>query len=241
MAIALNLDEQRHRYRALDDWFRTPQGHHLAEAFTAQLARHDAFLRGATLLQLGLCGDNIWLDALLFNQKYCFTPCLDAPGTAFVGSPQTLPFHRNSMDTVIAPMTCEIFGSDKYPLDEIDRVLKPMGHVVFLGINPLTLWGLALRCHRLPYLGNVPVTLTSSLLLKRALIARGYQQKMFEGFYYVPPFRDARWIKRFLFLNDMGKLASLFPAGFYCLVMQKYQAPLSPLRSTPRETFLLPG
>jgi len=241
VAILLNLDEQRHRYRALDDWFRTPQGHYLGEAFAVQLARCDACLRGSTLLQLGLCGDNLWLDALVCNQKYSFTPCLDAPNATFIGSPQTLPFHRNSIDTIIAPMTCEIFGQDKHPLDEIDRVLKPMGHVVFLGINPLSLWGAALRCHRLPCFGHVPVTLTSSLLLKRALLTRGYQQKALETFYYVPPFRNERWIKPFLFLNEVGKLASLFPAGFYCLVMQKVQASLPHLRSTARETFLLPG
>lgn len=237
----MNLDYQRHRYRALDDWFRTSQGHHLGKSFAVQLARFEAYLRGNILLQLGLCGDNAWLDALLFHQKYILAPYLGAPDTNLVGSPQTLPFHRNSIDTIIAPMTCEIFGRDKHPLDEIDRVLKPMGYVVFLGFNPCSLWGLALQAHRLPCFGHTQVTLTSSLLLKRALLARGYQQEAFEVFYYVPPFQDEAWIKRCLFLNDMGKLASFFPAGFYCLIVQKYQDAPPSLQSTPRETFLLPG
>ncbi|MDF1683659.1 MAG: methyltransferase domain-containing protein [Legionellaceae bacterium] len=237
----MNLDEQRHKYRALNDWFGTPQGHHLGEAFHMQLTRHDDFLRGETLLQLGACGDNLWLDALLFHQKYTFTPCLDTPETSFVGSPQALPFHRNSLDTIIAPMTHEIFGSDKQPLDEIDRVLKPMGYVIFLGINPLSLWGLARRFHRLPCFGQAAVTLTSSLLLRRTLLARGYQQAAFESFYYVPPFQTKSWIKKSLFLNDMGKLASFFPAGFYYLVMQKYQSTLSPVREASENIFLLPS
>jgi len=235
----VNLDEQRHKYRALNDWFGTPQGHHLGEAFNLQLASHDAFLRGNILLQLGTCGDNLWFDSLLFNQKYTVTPCLNATEASFVGSPQALPFHRNSIDTIIAPMMHEMFGRDTQPLDEIDRVLKPMGYVIFLGMNPLSLWGAARRFHRLPCFGQASVTLTSSLLLKRALLARGYQQAAFEAFYYVPPFQGEYWIKKSLFLNDMGKLASFFPAGFYYLVMQKYQGSLSPLREFSENIFLL--
>lgn len=237
----MNLDEQRCKYRALDDWFKTPQGHHLGEAFAVQLARYHTYLRGDRLLQIGLCGDNLWLDALVFNQKYTLTPCSDAPKINCVGSPQTLPFQRNSMDAIIAPMTCEIFGRDNHPLDEIDRVLKPMGYAVFLGINPFSLWGIARYLHGLPCFGRTSMTLTSSLLLRRALLARGYRQEAFEAFYYVPPFQHEAWIKRCLFLNDMGKLASFFPAGFYCLVMQKYKGALPPLRPVPERALLLPG
>lgn len=237
----MNLDEQRYQYRALNDWFETPQGYHLGEAFSMQLTSHEDFLRGEILLQLGLCGDNLWLNTLLFNQKYTCTPCLDAPKADFIGSPQALPFHRNSIHAVIAPMTHEIFGHEKHVLDEIDRVLKPMGYVVFFGINPLSLWGIARRFHRLPGFGRARVTLTSSLLLKRDLWARGYQQAAFEVFYYVPPIQSEYWIKKSLLLNDMGKLASFFPAGFYYLVMQKYQRPLSPLRQSPENIFLLPS
>ena len=235
------MDEQRYNYRALDDWFRTPQGHHLGEAFALQLARCEDYLRGSTLLQIGLCGHNLWLDFLSFKKKYTFTPCLDAPQTHFIGSPQTLPFHRNSIDTIFAPMTCDIFGSDKRPLDEIDRVLKPMGYIVFLGINPLSLWGMVRRFHGLPCFGRASVTLTSSLFLRRELLARGYQQEAFEVFYYVPPFQNEKWIKRSLFLNDMGKLASFFPAGFYYLIMQKYENSLPPLRPISENVCLLPG
>lgn len=237
----MNLDEQRYQYRALNDWFETPQGHYLGEAFSMQLASHKDFLRGEILLQLGVCGHNRWLNTLLFNQKYTLTPCLNTFQTNVVGSPQALPFHRNSIDAVLAPMTHEIFGRDRHVLDEIDRVLKPMGYVIFLGMNPLSLWGMARRFHWLPCFGRVSGKLTSSLLLRRDLWTRGYQQAAFEAFYYVPPFQREYWIKKSLFLNDMGKLESFFPAGFYYLAMQKYQRPLSPLRQYSDNVFLLPS
>ncbi|MCH9755629.1 MAG: class I SAM-dependent methyltransferase [Gammaproteobacteria bacterium] len=238
----MNLDEQRHRYRALDDWFKTPQGHYLGEAFAMQLSQFSKHLKKETWLQLGLCDENLWLSQNVLNQPWVCTPCLDAPDTTFITSVEQLPLQRNRVDVVIAPMMLEVFGRHKSPLDEIDRVLAPMGHVIFLGINPVSLWGLALSCRGLSSLSHAFMTPHSPLVLKRAFLNRGYEQQRFETFYYVPPLQNEKWIQKCLFLNEMGKMMSLFPAGFYCLVMQKYQAcsPNQVLR-TRREPMFLPG
>ena len=238
----MNLDEQRHRYRAVDDWFKTPQGHHLGKAFAMQLSQFSKHLKKDVWLQLGLCGENIWLFDNAFKQTWLCTPCLDAPNTTFIASPRYLPLKRNSVDVVIAPMMLEVFGEHKSPLDEIDRVLNPMGHVIFLGINPISLWGAALACRRLSALGQALMTPHSPLVLKRAFLNRGYQQKRFETFYYVPPLQNEKWIRKGLFLNEMGKMMSVFPAGFYCMVMQKYQpSPLMSETRARREPMFLPG
>lgn len=51
-----------------------------------------------------------------------------------------LPLDRNSIDCIIVPLTLETFGSSLSLIDEIDRVLSPMGFVILLGINPWSLW-----------------------------------------------------------------------------------------------------
>ena len=240
----MNLDEQRHRYRVLNDWFKTAQGHALGQAAVARVLQ--AKLQGEMSLQLGLCGDYTWLSDAKFKQCYVSTPCLDLSAQvskhALIASPDNLPFHRNSMDCVIAPMMLEVFGRDHMPLDELDRILSPMGHVVFVGIKPLSLWGLAAYAHRLPCFGEARMNLYSPLALKRDLQRRGYQQTRFETFYYVPPFQRHFLIKKSFFLNEMGKMVSLFPAGFYCLVMQKHQ-PCSSQNTerTRRDPILLAG
>ena len=237
----MNLDEQRHRYCALNDWFKTPQGHYLGEAFAARFSQFNQHLNQDTLLQLGLCGTNSWLPNT-YKKTWLCTPCLDTSHATFIASPEALPLPRNSVDVVVAPMMLEVFGQYKAPWDEIDRVLSPMGHVIFFGINPMSLWGAALACRRLSVLGHAKMMPHSSLLLKRAFSNRGYQQQSFESFYYVPPLQSEKWIQKCFFLNEMGKMMSLFPAGFYCLVMQKYQS--SALRSrtrTAREPMFLPG
>jgi hypothetical protein len=217
----LNLDEQRRRYRALNDYFKTPRGQSLAEAFSIQLAQFKQHLNPGSLLQLGVCGDNQWLSDTAFKHIWCATPCLDAPEAALVTTPLHLPLQQHSVDVVMAPMVLELLGRNHTVLDEIDRVLRPMGHVVFFGINPLSLWGLSLLYHGV--IGTGPMQPHSPWFLKRLFLSLGYQQHRFEMFYYVPPFIRAQWIRKSLFFNEMGKIMPIFPAGCYCLVMQKYQ------------------
>ncbi len=238
----MNLDEQRQRYRALDDWFKTPQGHYLGEAFALQISQFTEHLHHDVLLQLGLCGQNAWLSGDTFRHAWTCTPCLDAPDATFIASPCRIPLLRNSIDVVIVPMMLEVFGQYKSPLDEIDRVLNPMGHVIFLGINPVSLWGAALLGRRLSALGQARMTPHSPLVLKRAFLNRGYQQRRFEAFHYGVPVQSEKWIKRGLFFDEMGKIMPIFPAGFYCMVMQKYSfSPLQSQRRAGREPVFLPG
>lgn len=218
------LEEQILKYNALDAWFKTPQGLHVAKAFTSELASVSELLQGKQLVQLGSCGDNAWLSLLHFRDQWLLSPCEASSKAAVFTSLTSLPLERNSVDCVIAPLTLEAFGLDKSPLDEIDRILKPMGYAIFLGINPISFWGAGLRFHLLECFGNMRSVATSSLLLKRGMINRGYTQCLLKSFYYIPPVTHKKVIKRLEFLNEMGKMIWPFPAGFYCFIVQKYQS-----------------
>jgi hypothetical protein len=67
----------------------------------------------------------------------------------------------------------------------------------------------------------------SSLSLKHDMLSRGYSLCLLDSFYYIPPVANRKWIHYLEFLNEVGKMVWPFPAGFYCLVMQKYQ-PIGP-------------
>ena len=219
----LSLDEQKNKYRALDDWFKTPQGRYVGEAWAECLMSASDRLHGASLLQLGVCGENPWLAPLSYRRQWLLTPCVGTLNASLVVSLTRLPLDRNSIDCIIAPLTMEAFGRDKNPLDEIDRVLKPMGHVVFFGINPLSMWGLALRLGYLSCFGDCSGMLMSPLMLKQSLFERGYCQCLFDTFYYIPPLKHSSMIEGLAFLNEMGKMVAPSPSGFYCLIVQKMQ------------------
>jgi len=222
----LILDEQATKYRLLDDWFRTPQGLRVAHAFSVELMKFHDVLKGDNLLQMGLCGDNLWLTSLRFRHKWLASPC-GLPKPALVTSLNALPIDKNSLDCVIAPLMLEAFLHEKNPIDEIDRVLKSMGYVVFFGVNPWSFWGAALRFGRAGCFGRIHGTLTSSFSLKYTMSERGYRQCSLSNFYYIPPVKNKYLIRSLEFLNVMGKMIWPFPPAFYCLVFQKHQPCLS--------------
>ncbi len=224
------LDEQAKKYCALDSWFKTPQGERVAQAFTDEIMQLNGRLTGERLLQLGSCGDNLWLHALKFRHKWLAHPAVVPQKTAFVSSLTSLPVERDSIDCVIAPLSLEGFFGDKNPIDEIDRVLKPMGYVVYFGINPCSFWGASLYLRHLKCFGQSSVALTSSLSLKHTMLQRGYKLCALSGFYYIPPVASRFLIEKLEFFNEMGKMIWPFPAGFYCFIAQKYQHCPPPLR-----------
>lgn len=209
------------KYRAMDEWFKSPQGTAIAEAFALELNFIDKWLNGDTFLQLGSCGENIWMPFMRFNHKLIITPFLNNK-VDLIGSLHKIPLDRETVDCVLAPLTMEASTNDVV-LDEIDRVLRPMGIAIFFGVNPMSLWGLALKWGYLDCFGKTNVRLYSSLSLKRSMGYRGFRSSIHKNFYFIPPVLSENIISRLNFLNEMGKMIWPFPAGFYCLVLQKYQ------------------
>ena len=208
-------------FLALDDWFLSAQGQELATAFATELRMASVPSRGETLLQLGNCGNNLWLEEFAYPLQWIIAPELWDKSRGIIGSVNAIPMERESIDCILAPLTLEICGPEKNPIDEIDRILKPMGYVIFFGINPWSFWGASLRWGRLSAFAQASATFSSSLRLKHAMVSRGYEQCRLSSFYYLPPLRNDYWLKKLSFLNHMSKMVCPYPAGFYCLILQK--------------------
>jgi hypothetical protein len=224
----LYLDEQKIKFQALNKWFLSDQGLNVARAFANELTPIRDLLHGETFLQLGSLGDSTLSGKLRFLHKWVATPYPGAD-TTFVALLNQFPIDRDSVDCIIAPLIMDAFSNEKNPIDEIDRILKPMGHVVFFGINPLSLWGAWLRFANNTCFGEVKSRPKSVLSIKRAMINRGYIQCHLSSFYYIPPVTRQQWIEKLEIFNVVGKMISPVPAGFYCLVVQKHQENFIPL------------
>lgn len=207
----------------MDDWFQTPQGVRAGQAFSEEIAAFHLQLRGERLLQLGHCGNNAWLAQLAYRQKRIISPCSGRLGTSVITGFNQLPLERDSIDCIISPFTFEAFSLKKHPIDELDRILKPMGYLIFWGMNPLSLWGLALKNGYLQMMGDAKIKLTSVFKVKHVLLSRGFRQCVLSTFYYIPPIKSRMLIHQLEFLNEMGKMLWLYPAGFYCLIVQKHE------------------
>lgn len=216
------IEQQIKQFRALNKWFQSPLGLFAAHEFAVNLDSIDEYVCGETLLQLGNCGENIWLKKLKFNHKWIASPFPLAP-IQLESKLNHLPLNRNSVDCIIAPLTLEPFNDSLSLIDEIDRVLKPMGFVILLCINPWSLWGGAVKLGLLNCYRDRTIKMHPPFNLNRVFIQRGYRQISLTNFCYIPPVNSALLIKKLAFIDEIGKMLWPIPSGFYCYIAQKHQ------------------
>ena len=217
----MTFQEQCDYFQHLDDWFSSPHGRIIAKVIEEELSHLKEIVYGNRLVQLGSCGTNPWLHELPFPHQWIVKPTLLPTGTHCVSSLNALPIERDSIDCLIAPFTVDCFSSKESVIDEIDRVLKPMGYAIFLGINPFSLWGLWLRFSNQNCYGHATGFPKSLIALKRMMAHRGYSHCYCNEFYFIPPVEQLSSIRALSFLNQVGKMVSPLPSAFYCLVMRK--------------------
>ena len=226
-------------FAALRNWFLTSQGRDVGKACATELKNAQIRHQGRYLVQLGDCGPNSWLEELNYQFKYILSPNISAYKRSILGQIENIPLERESVDCVVAPLSLELCHGHNNLLDEVDRILKPMGYVIFFGINPWSWWGTSLRWGQLSTFAHATAAFSASLALKYAMIARGFSQCWLSSFYYLPPIKSDFWLQKLEFLNQMGKMVWPYPAGFYCLILQKYEPCITALPCTLRNDWHL--
>lgn len=217
------IERQIKQYQSLSEWFYSPLGTAVAYEFSKQLDQVQDFLNGDTLIQLGNCGENQWLDDLKYSHKWLVSPFSLHQKEHLECSFNQIPLNRNSVDCVLAPLITEPFGAGLTLIDEIDRILKPMGLIVLMGINPWSLWGAAMKCGLLHCYDDRNIKMRSAFNLNRIFLQRGYRQCSLSNFCYIPPINNKSVIKKLSFFDEIGKMIWPFPSGFYCYIAQKYE------------------
>jgi SAM-dependent methyltransferase len=218
----LDISQQIAKFRALEQWLIKPQGHIVSVAIANELEKLKSFMKSAQLLQLGVCGSAKWFDSFNSVQRWVLSPDQYNKNIDIASPIEYWPLENNSVDMVFAPFTLESVDDINPLIHEIDRVLKPMGRVIIMGINTWSLWSLAARTKQLSCFGDYSAIIHSPLALNRKFTLLGYRQFIHEGFWYIPPIKNPYWLKPLNFLNETGKILWPLPAGLYCFVAQKY-------------------
>jgi SAM-dependent methyltransferase len=136
------------------DWGSSPQGKTLQAWEEQTVLRCTADLFGYNALQIG----QAHADFLAWS-RIPLRVCGDQNAGDVYLQPELLPFAGTSLDLVILPHVLEFSNHPHHVLREIERVLVPEGHVLILGFNPWSLFGLQrglirgyARCARKPSL-----------------------------------------------------------------------------------------
>jgi hypothetical protein len=218
----------------LGQWLRTPAGRYLLRWELEQLDRAVADRFGFHAVQLGLPE----LDGLRANRMphrwvtselpYAVPEPIDMPppdadeGISTQSPPlpvalycdcAALPFPSQSVDLVVMPHTLELTAHPHAALREVERVLRPEGRVVIVGLNPASLWGLRQRAGRLR--SHVGVS-RGPLFLPQAGEFIGYWRlrdwlrllglEVERGRFgcWRPAFASQAWLDRFAWIEPIG-------------------------------------
>jgi SAM-dependent methyltransferase len=222
----------QHRRAELCEWFAQLPGRSLLAVESYSLRAVWPSLFSKVAVQLGCVGP---VD-LLEDCNAQVRAVLDRPGVSgtpvvrVYGVPEQLPFDSRSVDIMLLPHTLEFADDPHQVLREVSRVLTPEGHVVILGFNPFSLWGL---CHLLrrrrgsaPWNGNFLqlARIKDWLKLLDFEIARGRM------LYYRPPLASESTMDRLRFLDKAGNRWWPMAGAVYLLVAKKRVAGMTPIR-----------
>jgi len=210
------------------EWFDAPLGRHVldAERPSVDAALAEAF--GFVLLQVGAWGAP---GAVLGTHRIPRVVFADPQGAAggVRCEAHALPFAADSIDAVVLAHALERSPNPHEVLREAERVLAAEGHLVVLGFEPWSLWGL--RRHvgpaRFPFdvphcIGETRLRDWLSLLGLRTVAVH----RLLHGY----PFESAGGLRRARFLERVGARAWPRFGGGYVLLARKQRQVVTPLR-----------
>ncbi len=209
-------------------WFECPLGRSLQATEAHHLRNVLSQLYGKIALQLGWVGKMDLLDASHAPTQAVLDLRMNSRKPSVCGAASALPFDTKSVDLVLLPHTLDFSSEPHQVLREVHRVLTPEGHIVILGFNPLSLWGLwrlAARRRGIPWCGQF----ISLLRLKDWLALLDFELTHGSMLYYRPPLQHEGLRDRLYFLEKIGDRWWPLAAAVYLLVAKKRVLGVTPL------------
>ncbi len=196
----------------LTDWLTTPQGQYLLEREQAFFDHSVTDIFGFNALQLGLPEHDFLRSS---RMPLRFVAGHEA-GAQVILNPDEFAFGFGSLDLVLLPHVLEFNGHPHQVLREVERVLRPDGHLVISGFNPRSLWGVQRMLGAktgYPWCG----TFIALPRIKDWLALLGFEVVAGRFACYAPPLTNPGWLDRFRFLEPAGDRWWAVCGGVYFL------------------------
>lgn len=244
------IRQRRALRRLLRRWFDTPLGRSVEAAEASQLYQVLGHLYGTTALQLGRIGELDLMDACIAPTRILLDQ-EPVPGTRESPSRQScvgahldaLPLDTKSIDVAVLPHTLDFEGDPHRILREVDRVLSPEGHMVIIGFNPYSFWGLRrLFGRRKRRMAPWNAHFFSMARIKDWMSLLGYEVTETSTVFHRPPVRHDKLRSRLFFMERLGTRWWSGMAGVYIVVAKKRVVGMTPLQpSWKQNRQLVPG
>jgi SAM-dependent methyltransferase len=229
------------RALSLRRWYRRPLGRLLAEAEFSALAEQLPNIFGYHLIVVDPPWDDCTLSASRIPhrvvQRIHTNPLTEA---GLIGDTESWPVMTDTVDAIVLPHTLEMTPDPHQVLREADRSLIPDGHLVILGFNPRSLWGvrrvLSRRSREMPWSGRF----MSMHRIKDWLSLLGFDTLESRFLFHRPPVQNTRLLAKLQFLEPRTSHGRMLLGGSYILVARKRTMVMTAIkagRGTSRQLF----
>ncbi len=215
--------------RQAHDWFEGPLGAVMQEQGQSLLNAELARFFGGYLVHYGPCAT---APKGASQVKYSLSIGAPLPGVQVACDEQAWPLLEHAADVVVLEHGLDFSLSPHALLREAARSVRPGGHLLIVGINPLSAWGLRHLFAR-DALGSAQCIGHGRVTDWLRLLGFSLEKRQFGC--YRPPLSSSVWQTRLLPLERWGGQWQVPGAGCYLLVARKMVAGLRPVRPVRRE------
>lgn len=216
----------------MNTWFRSPLGQALVAEEKQLINESLSCVFGYHLLQLGVDASLDMSEQCRISHKFSLHPQhAETDTVSALVDFNHLPLAAESIDAVILHHALDYSQSPHHLLREATRVIIPRGHLVIVGFNPWSLWGMGAYISR--FFTKKPRWRHQYLRLGRLLdwlsLVDLEPVEVIQG-YYRPPLSHPNAIKHLQWMEAWGKRWRLPWGGFYMIVARKDHLALTPLK-----------
>jgi SAM-dependent methyltransferase len=213
-------------------WFRTALGRYLLKLERMTVERAISRFFGYHQLELLLRADMAVGEKSLLGHRIMAVPGLmPTPAGPLAGQHASgeglvvcqadeLPFANESINLIILHHTLDITSQPHQTLREACRVLRSGGHIIIVGFNPLSSWGIRKlfnRKKKSPW----STRFLAPQRLEDWLNLLNFQMEHVSHNFFMPPLGRFSWLRYFGFLDKLGKRLHLPLGAFYTIQAQK--------------------
>ena len=226
----------------LSQWFESPLGQALLEEEQEAISDGLQCVFGYQLLQLGISGRLDLTVESRISHRFVLHPQLEDMAhkaqqqLGALADFNHLPLASESIDAVLLHHSIDYSQSPHHLLREATRIIIPKGHLIIVGFNPWSLWGICASLARM--LNTRPRWRFQYLRLGRLMdwltLLDMEPIAVYKGFFR-PPLRREGAIKHLHWIERWGKRLHLPWGGFYMVVARKDHIPLTPIKPTWRQ------
>lgn len=216
------------------DWSRAGLGQSLIAAEQGALSKFLPALKGDIAVQYGYAGTSSLLETSNIGQKFFLlasenteddifpSESFDDLQALYIDVGSTLPFLSSSVDLCLLPHMLDFSDNPHQLLRESKDILVSGGHLVILGFNPYSLWGIRKFFSRV----NAPWNSHNYSVYKVRdwLSLLDFHISGGMMLYYSPPIRNQRLREQFVFMENAGDRWWPMLGSVYLIIAQKRDA-----------------